>query len=1021
MIRKLIFFLSIFSLGFFGAFFFRGYFQMTSPEKPYFATGISSPLVVSKGDRVYVNGIRARDGECFEASGQCLCLKTTPSLWERVFNRPLFSLPPVFSAGPGEDSLINIRVEGCHEVFQVRKGREIKIRGCREGVLIQGCRRSIMRPGVFYALKVGDVALFPSLGFRVRIVEFSGNVPARRGGKVRVYQIRRRELVVEEEVEGPIFQAYLLDDFRLPLKKGTSLYHPIGETLPFLPPFFYPSQREAFISVYLREGDYILKDGKYLARGSGYAVRAGKITGDWANFKREIEALNRILGDQVYSKMPCWNGKTLAGLRWYYSFSPPSGWKTSLSPWGWERAHVREGWICGKLWSPHFSGERTVYFRARIKGPGEVFLNPPPNGIFFLDGEVCGRERKILGEGGHILSLMLRVKGAGKPDGKIRVNPDLSLSMEGSGVRSVFPEKQKLIINFSPAGVGFVKFLQGPYKGLVIGIPGGVYIFYEPEFVSIKIDSRNELIPLKETRTGDYSLERLHYPFALGDAVILKNGRVWVLRARGKVSGPGSSFLSFRDGKYHWGGREMDEGETFSVGDSLVLAGGGDPGDEGAFLPVVSYIKPAFRKGRVKLTISPALQRLSFSVLSEEINNIRRREKKRAGELDGKVRALEEKLRRAWGEYRKKRNRTSALAVLDLEQKLTQEKYRLWKIRNPFYEGAIVLMDGEGRLLASASYPADKLNRGWGETYNVGSTFKLVDSVAILSSSSPYIRKLLRRFPFAGPGSENLRGKRLLTGIPINFDLRNFRGERIPYGVDFQTAFAHSFNVYFAYLAMHLYPPLLRGKEQVILPLSRLREEFPLLKYAEDLGFNRRFELTPSPGTVLTARSVFPVNAYKLSEIAHYSIGQAGLRATPLQMALVALAVARGGVFVPPRLVEEISSGNFRAKFKAERKRVFSRRVALEIEEAMGMVVKEGTARGAFSGWKWPWRVFAKTGTAETSLYKDNSLFVGYMKKGERVLVFSVVIPRSGIGGRVAGRVARRLLDLYIKYLERGK
>ena len=1017
MIRRLIFFLSVFSLSFFGAFFFRGYLQMGSMERPRYVSGISSPLVVRRNDKVYVNGKKIREGQCVEASGQCLCLKGIPSRWRKVFHRPLFSLPPVISAGPGEDSLIRIRVKGCGEVFQIRNGKEVRIRGCREGVIFKGCHRRVMRPGRFYSLEEGEAAHFPSLGLRVRVMEVSGNVPAKRGGKVRVFQIRRKELVVEEEEEEPVFQAYLEDGVRLPLKRGTSIYHPIGETLPFLPPLFYPYQREAFISMYLREGDYLLKDGKYVARGRSYAVKAGKITGDWAYFKREIEVLNRSLGGQVYSRMPCWKAGSLGNLNWYYSFSPPSGWKTSLSPWGWERAHVRDGWVCGRLWNPHFSGERTVYFRARLPGPREVRLEPPPNGIFFLDGEIWGRESKFLEKGNHIISLMLRVRGAGKLRGGLRVNPDLSLSFRSSGLRSVYPQKRKLTIDFAKTGVGFLKFLQGPYRGMVIAVPERVYIFYEPSSVSLNIGVTNKFIPLKEAKTRSYSLEELHYPFALGDAVILRNGRVWVLRTDEKISGPRSFLLSFKDGKYRWEGREMEEGETFSLGDSLVLAGGGNAEDEEAFLPVVSYIKPSFRKGRVKLTISPALQRLSFSVLSQEIRRIKEREGKRAKEQEGKVRELEERLRKAWEEYRKKRDRASATAVLELEDKLRRAKYRLWKIKNPFYEGAIVLVDSEGRLLASASYPADKLNRGWGETYNVGSTFKLVDSVAILSSSSPYIKRLLRRFPFAGPGSENLRGKRLLTGIPINFDLRNFRGERIPYGVDFRTAFAHSFNVYFAYLAMHLYPPLLRGKEQLILPLSRLREEFPLLKYAEALGFNHRFELTPIPGALLTARSVFPVNSYRLSEIAHYSIGQAGLRATPLQMAMVALAVARGGVFVPPRLVDEVISGNFRAKFKVEEKRVFSRRVAAKIEEAMEKVVLEGTARGAFSGWRWPWRVFAKTGTAETALYKDNSLFVGYMKKGKRVLVFSVIIPRSGLGGRVAGRVARRLLDLYIKYL----
>jgi cell division protein FtsI/penicillin-binding protein 2 len=60
---------------------------------------------------------------------------------------------------------------------------------------------------------------------------------------------------------------------------------------------------------------------------------------------------------------------------------------------------------------------------------------------------------------------------------------------------------------------------------------------------------------------------------------------------------------------------------------------------------------------------------------------------------------------------------------------------------------------------------------------------------------------------------------------------------------------------------------------------------------------------------------------------------------------------------------------------------------------------------------------YAKTGTAETELYKDNSLFIGFVRFQDGTpLIFSVIVPRSGIGARVAGKLTEDILKAIIEH-----
>lgn len=132
---------------------------------------------------------------------------------------------------------------------------------------------------------------------------------------------------------------------------------------------------------------------------------------------------------------------------------------------------------------------------------------------------------------------------------------------------------------------------------------------------------------------------------------------------------------------------------------------------------------------------------------------------------------------------------------------------------------------------------------------------------------------------------------------------------------------------------------------------------------AQAFGFNDRHLRIP----FATAPSTFDTSVDK-AQLALSSIGQYNTRATPLQMAMVAAAVANGGMARPPYLVERtvrrtgetVTTGG-----AGPVRQVMSPSTAVRMKELMTDVVQEGTGsnaaiRGATVG--------GKTGTAQHGL-----------------------------------------------------
>ncbi|MGH2398395.1 MAG: FtsW/RodA/SpoVE family cell cycle protein, partial [bacterium] len=306
--------------------------------------------------------------------------------------------------------------------------------------------------------------------------------------------------------------------------------------------------------------------------------------------------------------------------------------------------------------------------------------------------------------------------------------------------------------------------------------------------------------------------------------------------------------------------------------------------------------------------------------------------------------------------------------------------------------GAVVAIDPrDGAVLAMVSQPgydphaieaqwpalqdapgSPLLNRATSGEYIPGSAFKVVTMAAALA------RGIVRpESTFHDPGSIVIRNTRIT----------NFEGQ--PCGtVTFTEALARSCNVVFITVGLRT------GGDG-------------LLEYARAFHFGRapRFDLPTADGHLPPSSELEGEGAGQMA------FGQGSVLVTPLQMALAAAAIARGGESVQPYLVREVrgSDGTVVSTHQRGRtQRVIDASIAQMVQRAMILVVQEGTGRGAALPGA---QVAGKTGTATVPQGESHAWFIGFAPAEAPRVVVAVVVEHGGIGGRVAAPIARLVLQ----------
>jgi penicillin-binding protein A len=200
------------------------------------------------------------------------------------------------------------------------------------------------------------------------------------------------------------------------------------------------------------------------------------------------------------------------------------------------------------------------------------------------------------------------------------------------------------------------------------------------------------------------------------------------------------------------------------------------------------------------------------------------------------------------------------------------------------------------------------------------------------------------------------------------------------------------------------------------IPMAELGMELgdtAIREQAEKFGFNHEFQ-TPNIAEVSTYPRVLDEAQTGLS-----AFGQGdGLRATPLQMAMVSAAIANGGIVMNPNLVDEITAPDFTPlqEFEASE---FGRAISEETANTMVQMMVNGVENGAASNARIDGvSVAGKTGTAENGEGDPYTLwFTGFAPADDPQYAITVLVEdggglgQEGYGNLIAAPVAKQVLE----------
>ncbi|MDX2604714.1 penicillin-binding transpeptidase domain-containing protein [Streptomyces caniscabiei] len=291
------------------------------------------------------------------------------------------------------------------------------------------------------------------------------------------------------------------------------------------------------------------------------------------------------------------------------------------------------------------------------------------------------------------------------------------------------------------------------------------------------------------------------------------------------------------------------------------------------------------------------------------------------------------------------------------------------------------------RLNGDASRPM--LNRAVRQTYPPGSTFKVVTAAAALDSG--VVEDL--DAPTRSPDPYTLPG----TTTSLSNEVEGCENASLRY------AFEWSCNTVFAKLGVDV-------------GLDAMTDTARAFGF-NDVGLRIPFSVAPSSFDTEMDRA----------QLALSSIGQYDTRATPLQMALVAAAVADGGSVRPPYLVERVTTASGRTVAGSGThtpRRAMDPTTARRLRDLMRGVVENGTGANAALRHA---TVGGKTGTAQHGLGNSGTpfaWFVGWAQSDgamePEVAVAVVVEDAEAVRGDISGGgdaapIAREVMRAVLK------
>jgi peptidoglycan glycosyltransferase len=351
----------------------------------------------------------------------------------------------------------------------------------------------------------------------------------------------------------------------------------------------------------------------------------------------------------------------------------------------------------------------------------------------------------------------------------------------------------------------------------------------------------------------------------------------------------------------------------------------------------------------------------------------------------------------------------------DLELTIRADLQRIAAEQLGMQEGSVVALDPRtGAILAMVSFPGydpnvlanhdtaaaaaaateldanpekPRLVRAYQDRFFPGSTFKVVTATAALTSGT-----ITADEPVYPPSNA-------YTPPGTSRPLQNFGGSTC--GGALFDALRVSCNVVFAQMGVDTGPEA-------------------MIDTAERFGFNQDVPID----LTRPAQSRFPTDFERnLPALAQSAIGQNDVGATPLQMAMIAGAVANDGQIMVPHVLADVLDvdGNVVDSYDEEVWTTpMDRGTSALLREAMVGVVEQGTA----SRLKVPgFVVGGKTGTAQlgTDPPRSHAWIIGFGGPAGEIPTIAVAVIVEGqegaseqTGGRVAAPIAQAVLQAYL-------
>lgn len=407
-----------------------------------------------------------------------------------------------------------------------------------------------------------------------------------------------------------------------------------------------------------------------------------------------------------------------------------------------------------------------------------------------------------------------------------------------------------------------------------------------------------------------------------------------------------------------------------------VYAGGRNPGLAASYAHVTGYLSLVYGDAGIEESYGDVLSGDDSRLFVRRVTDVITGRRGKGGvvrlTLDPTVQAAAQ---RALG------NRRGAVVALD-----PRTGAILAMVSSPSYDPNTLSSHSPAKIRAAyraltANTARPLINRAMQETYPPGSTFKIITTAAALEQGV--------RPDDLVPCPKELKLPLTRDTVIRNFGDASCEAPQVP----LTAAFQKSRNTSFAALGLQL------GGE-------RLRAQ------AERFGFGSR----PYLGLPL-ARSIVPEGLNE-PQSAQSAIGQYDVRATPLQMAMVAAGVANRGVVMKPYVVATVEGPDLKVLDRTEPEALGDRAVregtAAALVAMMELAVQPGGTgtAAAIPGV----RVAGKTGTAQRGEGQlPHTWFVGFAPVEAPQIAVAVIVEEGGglrdaTGGRVAAPVAGEVM-----------